>query len=165
MPVINFRRIDLDLIEPEFRLKILEVIDACLKRGHSYHATSGYRTYGEQMALWAKGRTSPGGKVTNAKGGQSAHNFGIAIDFIPDKDLKTPGIQPDWSPEAFKVLIEEVEKRGLHSGHKYADVPHVSWPGYTTASDMQPLRDAWDKSGSGARGTLESLREVWKEVK
>lgn len=164
MPVINFRRIDLDLIEPEFRLKILEVIDACLKRGHSYHATSGYRTYGEQMALWAKGRTSPGGKVTNAKGGQSAHNFGIAIDFIPDKDLKTPGIQPDWSPEAFKVLVEEVEKAGLHSGKNYNDSPHVSLPGYVTATDLLPLHLAWEQSADSGLGTLDRLKLVWQRL-
>ena len=162
MPVDNFRRIDLDLIEPEFRLKILNVIDACLKRGHSCHATSGFRTYGEQMALWAKGRTTPGPKVTNAKGGQSSHNFGIAIDFIPDKDLKTPGIQPDWSSEGYRVLVEEVEKAGLHSGKNYNDLPHVSLPGYVTAVDLLPLHLAWEKSADEALGTLDRLKKVWQ---
>lgn len=41
---------------------------------------SGTRTYAEQNALYAKGRTKPGPKVTNARGGQSNHNFGIAWD-------------------------------------------------------------------------------------
>jgi peptidoglycan L-alanyl-D-glutamate endopeptidase CwlK len=41
---------------------------------------SGTRTYGEQNALYEKGRTTPGPRVTNAKGGQSNHNFGIAFD-------------------------------------------------------------------------------------
>ena len=86
MPTFNFRRIDLDLIEPEFRAKILDVFAACLARGFSYHATRGYDTYGAQMAIWAQGRTKPGKIVTNAKGGQSAHNFGIAIDFVLDKN-------------------------------------------------------------------------------
>lgn len=41
---------------------------------------SGLRTYAEQDALYAKGRTAPGPKVTNARGGYSNHNFGIAFD-------------------------------------------------------------------------------------
>jgi peptidoglycan L-alanyl-D-glutamate endopeptidase CwlK len=41
---------------------------------------SGLRTYAEQNALFAQGRTKPGPKVTNARGGQSNHNFGIAWD-------------------------------------------------------------------------------------
>ena len=41
---------------------------------------SGTRTYAEQNALFAQGRTRPGKKVTNARGGSSNHNFGIAWD-------------------------------------------------------------------------------------
>jgi peptidoglycan L-alanyl-D-glutamate endopeptidase CwlK len=46
------------------------------------------RTYAEQNALYAQGRTTPGAKVTQAKGGQSYHNFGLAIDIVLliDKD-------------------------------------------------------------------------------
>ena len=42
---------------------------------------SGSRTYAEQDQLFAKGRNgNPGPIVTNARGGQSNHNFGIAWD-------------------------------------------------------------------------------------
>lgn len=41
---------------------------------------SGLRTYAEQDELYAQGRTKPGPKVTNAPGGYSNHNFGIAFD-------------------------------------------------------------------------------------
>ncbi len=41
---------------------------------------SGLRSYEEQDALYAQGRTAPGNKVTNARGGYSNHNFGIAFD-------------------------------------------------------------------------------------
>jgi peptidoglycan LD-endopeptidase CwlK len=41
---------------------------------------SGLRTYEEQDELYAQGRTKPGSKVTNARGGYSNHNFGIAFD-------------------------------------------------------------------------------------
>lgn len=41
---------------------------------------SGTRTYAEQNALYAIGRSVKGKKVTNARGGQSNHNFCIAWD-------------------------------------------------------------------------------------
>lgn len=41
---------------------------------------SAHRTYAEQNALYAKGRTKPGSRVTNASAGYSNHNFGLAFD-------------------------------------------------------------------------------------
>lgn len=41
---------------------------------------SGTRTYAKQNVLYEKGRSGPPPIVTNAKGGQSNHNFGIAWD-------------------------------------------------------------------------------------
>ena len=78
---------------------------------------------------------------------------------------KTQGIQPDWSAKAFSVLIEEVEKAGLHSGVQYNDRPHVSLPGYVTATDLLPLHLAWEKSADIGTDTLARLREVWKVLK
>ncbi len=39
------------------------------------------RTIAQQNILYAQGRTNPGPIVTNAKGGQSYHNYGLALDF------------------------------------------------------------------------------------
>lgn len=47
----------------------------------AYVAIGGDRTCAEQNALYAQGRTKPGPIVTNAKCGQSNHNYGIALDF------------------------------------------------------------------------------------
>lgn len=44
------------------------------------------RTFKEQDELYAIGRTKPGKVVTGAKGGQSYHNFGMAIDIVLLKD-------------------------------------------------------------------------------
>jgi peptidoglycan L-alanyl-D-glutamate endopeptidase CwlK len=40
------------------------------------------RTFAEQDELYAQGRTKPGKKVTNAKGGDSFHNYGLAVDIV-----------------------------------------------------------------------------------
>ncbi|QUL54361.1 M15 family metallopeptidase [Paenibacillus tritici] len=43
--------------------------------------TQGLRTIAEQDALYAQGRTKAGAVVTNARGGYSYHNYGLAVDF------------------------------------------------------------------------------------
>lgn len=40
------------------------------------------RTDKEQNDLFAIGRTKPGKRVTNARGGHSFHNFGLAFDIV-----------------------------------------------------------------------------------
>lgn len=42
-----------------------------------------YRSNEQQAKEYAKGRTAPGPIVTNAKPGQSMHNYGLALDFVP----------------------------------------------------------------------------------
>lgn len=43
----------------------------------------GFRSRERQDELYRLGRSMPGRVVTNAKGGQSFHNFGLAIDWVP----------------------------------------------------------------------------------
>jgi peptidoglycan L-alanyl-D-glutamate endopeptidase CwlK len=56
------------------------VNDGRLGAGIVVKVIAGTRTYAEQGALYAQGRTAPGAVVTNAPAGYSNHNFGIAFD-------------------------------------------------------------------------------------
>ncbi|MFQ5466054.1 MAG: M15 family metallopeptidase, partial [Thermodesulfobacteriota bacterium] len=61
----------------EARAYMNRVLDA----GINVKIISGTRTYAEQNGLFRRGRFgNPGPKVTNARGGGSNHNFGIAWD-------------------------------------------------------------------------------------
>ena len=44
--------------------------------------TQGYRTKKQQDALYDQGRSRAGEIVTNARGGESMHNYGLAFDFV-----------------------------------------------------------------------------------
>lgn len=48
--------------------------------GITMNIISGLRSFQEQDALFAQGRTLPGNIVTNARAGHSVHNFGLAFD-------------------------------------------------------------------------------------
>ncbi len=94
--------------------------------------TSGYRSAKEQNALYAQGRSEPGQVVTNAKAGQSYHNYGLAVDFViihnnkADYDLNTDRNRndiPDW-----QELGELGKALGFEWGgdwNSFPDYPHL----------------------------------------
>ena len=72
-------------LHPAVRSEVAKIIEECnkvLTGSAKVRITQGLRTIAEQDALYAKGRTTPGKKVTNAKGGQSVHNYGFAVDTV-----------------------------------------------------------------------------------
>jgi peptidoglycan L-alanyl-D-glutamate endopeptidase CwlK len=81
----------------EARLFMGRLRDAGLERsGYTVKIICGTRTYPEQAALYAKGRSQPGRKVTKKQPGESYHNFGLAWDigvfshsgaYLTDKNL------------------------------------------------------------------------------
>lgn len=92
----------------------------------SFRVVQGYRTFEEQDELYAQGRSKPGAKVTNAKGGQSYHCYGLAIDIV---ELK--GKEVNWNFDYSK--LEPIgEKYGLYWGGNFNDKPHFELSfGYT----------------------------------
>ena len=65
---------------PEVRPLARALVNKAAGVGITIKVISGLRTYEEQNDLYAQGRTRPGRIVTNARGGYSNHNFGIAFD-------------------------------------------------------------------------------------
>lgn len=141
MPTELVSRLDLDQLYFPLVERVLEMLAACRARGADYFAVSGYRSDAEQKVLWTQGRTAPGLVVTQAKPGESAHNFGLAVDFCRDGHIDRRGLQQDYRPESYAILGEEARRVGLVWGGDFAhpDRPHVNWPGCTTKLDLAPL--------------------------
>lgn len=72
-------------LHPRIRDEVLMLFNRAnnelLSAGAKARITCGTRTIAEQNALYAQGRTRQGKIVTNARGGQSVHNYGLAFDF------------------------------------------------------------------------------------
>ena len=86
---------DVNNLVPKLKTLMNKFLVECKKQGIDLIVTQGFRSTLEQNALYAQGRTMPGKIVTNAKGGQSAHNFGKAFDicFLVNKKASYVG---DW---------------------------------------------------------------------
>lgn len=85
---------DLNALVPIVRDAAQAALADCEAKGLQVLVTCTYRTNAEQDALFAQGRTTPGHIVTNARGGQSMHNFRCALDIVPLVNGK-----PDWNGE------------------------------------------------------------------
>lgn len=87
----------IDQLHPKLRDKAREFINKAEQAGIKLRVTSGLRTWDEQQKLYDQGRTAPGAIVTNAKPGQSYHNFGLAIDVVPIVNGKADFNTPYWN--------------------------------------------------------------------
>lgn len=123
-------------LHPVFRERLVLLSEALARRGMQAMITDGLRTVAEQDALFAQGRTKPGPKVTNARGGQSNHNYGLAVDMYPVINGKIFVDVPKGASVEFRrtfnaiqdAIGEESERLGLFWGarfHGISDTPHV----------------------------------------
>lgn len=127
-------------LDPRLQPVARKFAEAARAAGHKIRLTQGRRTIAEQNALYAKGRTAPGGKVTNAPGGSSPHNFGMAIDFA-FIDANGKLVWPENGP--WGEVAKYGKALGLEWGgdwRKFKDRPHLEMPGW------KQLRAEW-KSG------------------
>ncbi|OMD19946.1 hypothetical protein BJP48_31600 [Paenibacillus odorifer] len=109
------------------------LIERCYARGVPIVITQGLRTIAEQDALYSQGRTKSGSIVTNAKGGYSYHNFGLAVDFVlllPNGSSVSWDMNRDYNENNIKdwiEVVEEAKKLGFDWGGdwtSFKDYPH-----------------------------------------
>ncbi|EAF6080051.1 N-acetylmuramoyl-L-alanine amidase family protein [Listeria monocytogenes] len=106
--------------------KTRNVIKKMAKQGIYLCVAQGYRSKTEQNALYAQGRTKPGSIVTNAKGGQSNHNFGVAVDLCL---YSSDGKKVIWesTTSRWKKVVAAMKAEGFKWGgdwKTFKDYPH-----------------------------------------
>lgn len=117
--------------------------------GCDYILIGGNRTWEEQDALYAQGRTIKGSRVTNAKGGQSNHNFGIAGDFgvFRGKSYMDDS-NPELASKVHKACSMHAAACGLEWGGSWksmTDQPHYE---VSTGLSMMQKRNVYQARGS-----------------
>lgn len=130
--------------QAKFRPFIAQAQTVAASMGYDYIVISGSRTYAEQDALYAKGRTKPGDIVTKARGGYSNHNFGVALDFgvfdragkYLDKD------NPTMAHRVHAAVGQIAERHGIEWGgnwRSFKDTPHFQIKTGLTTAQMRRL--------------------------
>ena len=123
-------------LNPKVAALCSEFINRCKAEGIDVIITSTYRDAESQNALYAQGRTAPGKKVTNAKAGQSFHNWRVAFDFCPIVNGKAM-----WNDAVLFIRCGEIaEGIGLEwAGRwkKFNETAHCQYTGGLSLADFQ----------------------------
>lgn len=132
--MINSRKIT-DL-HPKVQTMCKKFIALCEMEGIDVLITSTYRDGESQNELYAQGRTKPGRIVTNAKAGQSFHNWRCAFDFVPVVNGKA-----QWDDlatfERCGVIAESVGLEWAGRWKKFKEMPHCQYSGGLSIFDLQ----------------------------
>jgi RHS repeat-associated protein len=111
--------------------------------GIQLRMTQAFRTFAEQDALYAQGRTKPGKIVTKAHGGRSYHNYGLAFDIVMMDNGKTP----NWSVLPSQA-VEIATDLGFEWGGNwinFKDYPHFQMVFGQTIKQLQSVHNAGKK--------------------
>lgn len=127
---------DVTQLHPRLQAKFKLLQKKCAQKGIKIKATECLRTAKEQDALYAKGRTAPGAKVTNAQGkdAKSMHQWGVAFDVAIDMDADKDGdidIRDLYNVKLLNVVGRIGQSIGLEWGGSWksiVDKPHFQLP-------------------------------------
>lgn len=135
----------LQLLHPAIRDKAIEAYYEAVKATpalvHPYIDQT-YRTFAESEALYNQGRTTPGEIVSNAKAGQSYHNYALALDF----HLQVNGVDK-WDVDTnWMVVVNVFKAHGFTWGGDFTgsfkDYPHLEMKLGHNWRDLLVLHDA-----------------------
>jgi len=127
-------------LHPKVEAQGNELVALARKRGIDLVFTGGFRSKEEQDALYGQGRVTEGPVVTKAKGGESYHNYGLAVDFAlrtkqgdvvwdMERDDNSNG-RPDW--EEVVALAKDLGFTWGGDWVQFPDYPHLQMDfGYT----------------------------------
>lgn len=133
--MVNSRKLT-DLL-PEVETKAQAFLTRCQHAGIDVLITSTYRDVESQHELWRQGRETEGKIVTNADGGQSFHNYRVALDYVPMKNGK-----PAWEDTALFTQCGEIaESLGLEWAGRWVgklrELAHLQYTNGLTLKDFQ----------------------------
>lgn len=133
--MINSRSLD-DLIPPA-KKRVERFLSLCKDEGIDLLVTSTYRDNESQQALYEQGRTTAGKVVTNAKAGDSWHNWRCAVDVVPMVNGK-----PNW--DGLHPVWDQIGKLGEQAGLEWAgrwrtfkELAHFQYTGGLTLTDLK----------------------------
>lgn len=129
------------LLHPKIRDEVKHLIEKAEARlpNTAIRIVQGLRTIDEQNALYAQGRTKPGNIVTNARGGASFHNYGLAIDFALIYDKDNNGSYESFSWDTLKDMDKDGQSDWMEVVDVFEDAGYVWGGNFSTIKDNPHL--------------------------
>jgi peptidoglycan L-alanyl-D-glutamate endopeptidase CwlK len=133
--MVNSRSLD-DLIPPA-KERVERFLSLCKDNNIDLLVTSTYRDNESQQALYEQGRTTAGKVVTNAKAGDSWHNWRCAVDVVPMVNGKPnwDGLHPVW--DQIGTLGEQAGLEWAGRWRTFKELAHFQYTGGLTLTDLK----------------------------
>ena len=123
-------------LHPKVHLMAETFLEECRRQSIDVLIYCTYRDAEAQNKLYDIGRRLPGKTVTDAKGGQSMHNYRLAFDWVPLIHGK-----PAWNDKVLYLICGEVaESIGLEWAGRWKrrkETAHCQWTGGLSLEDLQ----------------------------
>lgn len=132
-------------VDARVRTAAMALIKKAFAEGIYVQYSAGFRGAAEQQKAYNQGRTTPGQIITNARPGESYHNYGLAVDYFL---LSANGKTGLWTVNAKWRRVAAIGKSlGFEWGGDWTgfrDYPHLQMTGGLTISQLQAgKRPAW----------------------
>jgi len=137
--MINSRNLS-DLV-PACKERAKMFLNLAKDAGIDLLVTSTYRDNESQSALFSQGRTKPGAIVTNAKPGQSWHNWRCAFDVVPLRNGKPVWGTSGTDGDLWRKIGEMGESVGLEWAGRWTgklrEMAHFQYTGGLSLAELQ----------------------------
>lgn len=143
---------DIKQLHPDLQIIISKFVEECRKNGLIVGIADCYRNEQEQNALYAQGRTKPGKIVTNARYGDSFHNWFLAFDIFRNDGKGAYNDSDGW----FTRVGQIGKSLGLSWGGDWkglVDKPHFEYLKYGNVKELKRKY-----------GTPEKFKASWKPI-
>ncbi len=171
------RNNNLDFLHPACRGAVKNVLADLKAAQHDFEIFEAFRSPQRQRYLYAKGRTTAGPKVTNAKAWSSYHQYGLAADFV----LKVDGAWSWKTGGKYAAAWRDLHAIGRRHGLEPLswEMPHLQLanlkiedlrqglfpPGGDDAwaDNLEAAIAGWDSGGAPAKAPMVTARPALPE--
>ena len=139
-------------LDPEVETLCLKHIALCRQRGIELIVTSTYRDFEAQNALYGIGRIFNIGHatVTNARGGESWHNYKCAYDIVPLVMGKCDWVSRDNNQltPRWQLIVDIAKSIGLEAAADWVTFREDCHFQYRPPIELLEAKERFTKSGS-----------------
>ena len=141
-------------MNPDFVALVNGMIEQLRGEGHDVRVIAGFRSFAEQQQRFEQGRRAPGSVVTDAEGGNSWHNYGLAVDIVLNDEEGRP-VWPEDSDFFWQRLGDAALAHGAVWGGLFGYPAHVEYHPQFERDEAGRLVEDFESHG---------LEAVWERI-
>ena len=141
-------------MNPDFVALVNGMIEQLRGEGHDVRVIDGFRSFDQQQRRFDQGRRVPGNILTDAEGGYSWHNYGLAVDIVLNDDDGRPA-WPEESSIFWQRLGDVALAHGVIWGGLFGSPAHIEYHPQFERDEAGSLIEDFESHG---------LELIWERI-